>query len=158
MRCLLPALLATALAAANPELMKVKSVYLLPMASGMDQYLANRLQGSGVYVVTTDPQAADAVFTDTLGPAFEQKFEELYPVKREEEDEEKDKTREPARISTFRKGRGMIFLVDRNTKQVLWSTYEAPKNASSASLDRAAQRIIERLRKTLDPKTAQAAR
>jgi hypothetical protein len=156
MRCLLFALLATALVAANPELMKVKSVYLLPMASGMDQYLANRLQGSDVYVVTTDPQAADAIFTDTLGPAFERKFDELYPAKRE--DEEEDKTQEPARINSFRKGRGMIFLVERRTRQVVWSTYEAPKNASSASLDRAAQRIVDRLRKTLDPKTAQAAR
>lgn len=164
MRRLLLTLFATGLFAANPELMKVKSVYLLPMASGMDQYLANRLQGSDVYVVTTDPQAADAIFTDTLGPALERKLAELYPVKteeKEEEEEDKDsfaKGSEPQRISSFRRGRGMVFLVERRTKQVVWSTYELPKNATSSSLDRAAQRITERLLKSVDPKTAQAAR
>ncbi|MBL8233464.1 MAG: hypothetical protein JNL98_33515 [Bryobacterales bacterium] len=157
MRCLLLALVATGLFAANPELVKVKSVYLLPMSNGMDQYLANRLQDSSLYVVTTDPQAADAIFTDTLGPAFERKFTELYPVP-QEEDEEEPEPKEPERLSSFRKGRGMIFLVERRTKQVVWSTYELPKNISSSSLDRAAQRITERLRKSLDPKTAQASR
>lgn len=157
MRCLLLVLVATGLFAANPELVKVKSVYLLPMSNGMDQYLANRLQDSSLYVVTTDPQAADAIFTDTLGPAFERKFTELYPAPREE-DEEESQPKEPERLSSFRKGRGMIFLVERRTKQVVWSTYELPKNISSGSLDRSAQRITERLRKSLDPKTTQASR
>lgn len=71
------------LGASNPELKSVKSVYLLPMANGFDQYLANQILQSSLYVVVADPQGADAVLTDSLGPSFERKMAELYPVKKE---------------------------------------------------------------------------
>ena len=57
----------------------VKSVYLLPMASGMDQYLASQLIREGVLHVVTDPAKADAVITDRLGASFEASLKELYP-------------------------------------------------------------------------------
>jgi len=66
-------------AAVSPELSQVQAIYILPMASGMDQYLANKLTQEGVLRVVTDPKQADAILTETLGPGFEEKMTELYP-------------------------------------------------------------------------------
>jgi len=75
--CLLP--LAGALACAA-DLAGVHSVYLLPMAKGMDQYLANRLTNERVFRVVTDPKLADAIFTDHLGEGFQAKLEDFSPT------------------------------------------------------------------------------
>ena len=53
--------------AMDPAARDVKSVYILRMGSGLDQFLASEFTKSGVYTVTTDPQKADALFTDSLG-------------------------------------------------------------------------------------------
>lgn len=63
---------------ATSELSQVRSVYLFPMANGLDQYLANRLTNMGIFQVVADPKKADAVFTDRLGAAFESRLDELY--------------------------------------------------------------------------------
>src|SRR5260370_18538531 len=73
------ALFAAALPAINPDLKRVNSVYILPMSSGMDQFLANRLTTMGVFQVVTDPQKADALITDRIGQPFQAKLDELYP-------------------------------------------------------------------------------
>jgi hypothetical protein len=157
MRLLMTLLAMPVLFAANPELLKVKSVYLLPMGSGLDQYLANQLLKSGTYVVVTDPANADAVFTDTIGPALEHKLAELYPVAKvakedEEEEEEKVKTEEPAKLTFRRGGRGMVFLIERKSRQVVWSTFELPRDSRPGSLDKSAQKIVDQLKKDLGPK------
>ena len=61
------------------SLSSVRTVYLLPMASGMDQYLASQLTREHVLHVVTDPTKADAVLTDHLGAAFEASLKEAYP-------------------------------------------------------------------------------
>ncbi len=72
--------LAVALAAPpKTELTQVHRVYLLPMTNGMEQYLANRLTGLGVFQVVTDPKKADAIFTDGIGEAFESRQAEWFP-------------------------------------------------------------------------------
>jgi hypothetical protein len=154
MRLLMTLLAMPVLFAANPELLKVKSVYLLPMGSGLDQFLANQLLKSGIYVVVTDPANADAVFTDAIGPALEHKLAELYPVVKEdeEEDEEKVKTEEPAKLTFRRGGRGMVFLVERKSRQVVWSTFELPRDTRPGSLDKSAQKIVDQLKKDLGAK------
>jgi hypothetical protein len=74
--------LAVALAAPpKTELLQVHKVYLLPMTNAMEQYLANRLTGLGVFQVVTDPKKADAIFTDGIGAAFESRLAELFPHK-----------------------------------------------------------------------------
>ena len=74
--------LAVALAAPpKTELMQVHKVYLLPMSNGMEQYLANRLTGLGVFQVVTDPKKADAIFTDGIGDTFESRQAEWFPQK-----------------------------------------------------------------------------
>src|SRR5438128_11988597 len=103
-RLLLCSLLACLSLGAN--ISQVQSVYLLPMAGGLDQFLANRL--TGVFRVVTDPKLADAVFTDRLGEPFEQKLAELYP-KPDAEDTEKDDKATPA-VSSFGRGRGTVFM------------------------------------------------
>jgi len=75
--CLLP--LAGALACAA-DLAGVHSVYLLPMARGMDQYLANRLTNEHVFQVVTDPKLADAVFTDHISEGFQARLDDFSPT------------------------------------------------------------------------------
>ena len=75
--CLLP--LAGALACAA-DLAAVHSVYLLPMARGMDQYLANRLTNEHVFRVVTDPKLADSILTDHLGEGFQAQLEDFSPT------------------------------------------------------------------------------
>jgi hypothetical protein len=140
----------------------------------MDQYLANRLTNRGVFQVVTDPKKADAVFADRLGPALEARLDELFPLDPPVEAQSPDAVRpqpatkagdeeapvepEPApraevanvppiRATTFSRTRGTVFLVDAQTRVVLWSVYEPPKNSSSEELDRTAVRIAERLRR-----------
>jgi hypothetical protein len=123
---------------------EVRTVYLMPMGSGLDQYLANQLTAAGAYEVVTDPKRADAVFTDHLGESFEQKLAELLAPPKEEDEKGDDKV---VHLSTFSRGKNTIFLVDVKNKSVLWSAYEKPKNSSPDELNRTATRIVQRLKK-----------
>ena len=125
----------------------VQTVYLLPMANGLDQYVANRLASSGVFQVTTDPKKADAIFTDKLGEAFEQRLDSLIlpPVEKSSK-ESKAEERAASRVSTFSRSKGTMFLVDAATRAILWSIYQPPKNTSPSELDRTAQRIVGALK------------
>lgn len=153
----------------HPELAEVKRVYLLSMTSGLDQYLANRLTQVGRFEVVTDPANADAIFTDRLGPAFEDKWKELYPpppqVVEKEADEEKDSDKKKrdskiedfaappiSRISSFSRGKGNVFLVSRKTGAVLWSHYKQPKTSRSKDMDHTADDIVDGLHDALKVK------
>jgi hypothetical protein len=59
------------------DLSAVHSVYLMPMGSGLDQFLAERLTSEHVFQVVTDPKLADAVLTDRIGKAFEENLADL---------------------------------------------------------------------------------
>ena len=153
------------------EFPAVHTVYLLPMAHGMDQYLANRLTNEHVFRVVTDPKLADAVFTDRIGAAFEEKLAALNPPpapatprlpppKADAEQpqsaiaafgEAANKLSNPSTNSTLGRAKGTIFLVDPKSKQVLWSTYEAPKSSNDSQMDRAASEIVSRLKRDLTP-------
>ncbi len=157
------------------DLTGIHSVYLLPMGGALDQYLANRLTSEHIFQVVTDPKLADAVFTDRIGAAFEEKLEDLYappppkekpapsepattqaptgPNRQSEQpvvplfSETANKLSDPAANSSFGRGKGTIFLVDRKSKQVLWSIYEAPKGTGSSQMDRSAVEIVNRLKR-----------
>lgn len=143
------------LPAAEPEARNVKTVYLLKMTAGLDQYLANELTTGSVYAVTTDPQRADAIFTDSVGEAFEKRFAELYPPpapKKDDKDKNEPETKaENARLgsSTWSRGQGTVFLVDRKTRNVLWSMHRTTKNTQRASMVEQAKKITEQLKKDL---------
>jgi hypothetical protein len=156
------------------DLPGVRSVYILSMSHGMDQYLANRLTNDHLFQVVTDPKSADAVLTDHIGETFEKELDTLLPspepVKKVEppptNDNAKDKdkaqssdslvmfeseTKLPPVRSTFGASKGTFFLVDPKTHQVLWSVYDPAKGFDSKEMDRTASDIVSRLKKDLNP-------
>jgi hypothetical protein len=151
------------------DLAGVHTVYVLPMAHGLDQYLANTLTTEHVFAVVTDPKRADAVLTDHLGAGFEEKLDTMLPAppdKLEPKAAEKtgkaddkgptsmlsetvNKLENPASVSTVGRSKGTVFLVDTKSRQVVWSIYELPRDATSKEMDRIATAIVSRLRKDL---------
>jgi len=138
------------------------AVYILPMAGGMDQYLALRLTTGNVMQVVTDPQKADVVLTDHLGGAFEDKLKDLYPppvVKKETKDgDKKDKdenlfTLQRGSSQPMSRSRGAYFLVDRQTHNVIWSTYARAKSSDPDEVNHTADQIAKELAKARKPKT-----
>jgi hypothetical protein len=172
----------------------VQSVFVMPMAGGLDQFLAHQITRAHAFTVVTDAKRADAIFTDRLGDALHTQLEKLYPepkpasadakktedVKKDDskkdevkknddsKSDEKADTKEddamvkgdpvtPARATTnapppvsgFGRGKGTLFLVDANSRRVIWSAYAKPKNTSSDELERVAHQIVEKLMKTL---------
>jgi hypothetical protein len=163
-------LLSCAALACAADLAGVRSVYILPMHSGLDQFLANRLTNGAVFRVVTDPKLADAVLTDHIGEAFEAQLEELSPkpepVKKIAPPPTKDdppksllgsmvdpdaKIANPAHSSTFGHTKGTVFLVDQKSRQVLWSVFDPPKGSDSKEMDRTASDIVSRIKKDLAP-------
>jgi len=120
----------------------VQAVYLLPMAGGLDQYLANRLTSAGVFKVVTDPKLADAIFTDQLGAGFEQKLTDLYAPPPEDDDKN---GRPKSHPSAFNHGKGTIFLVDLKSHAVIWSLYEKPGRTTPDTLNRTASHIVQQI-------------
>jgi hypothetical protein len=157
----------SALCASFPELSRVQNVYILPMSSGLDQHLAKSLTQHRQFQVVTDPQAADAIFTDRLGDTFEKKLLELYPpppppekaeAKTAKDDKndmkagkEKDSSvlkEEPmVRMGGFSRNRGNIFLVERASKKVIWSLYRRPKGSSPDDVNSIADSIVAELQR-----------
>jgi hypothetical protein len=150
---------------------QVQSVYMLPMANHLDQYLANQLLKRGIYQVTMDPKKADAVFTDNIGKSLEVQLEQLYPppptpappeneaATDDERDAQKKAESEKLRAkqdadwmatrSTLGRGRGNVFLVDRFSRTVVWSIYHPAKNSSAGEVNKAAEKIAESLAKQI---------
>jgi hypothetical protein len=117
-----------------------RTVYVLPMAGGLDQFVAEWLTRDHVMQVVADPKIADVVLTDHLGETFEQKMAEIHP--------KDDKKSDSNATHTFRssRGRGTVFLVDAKSRQVLWSDYEKiPGSNSNDSLNHEAERIAKKL-------------
>src|SRR5581483_240956 len=78
MRLLCLLLCSGAIAGAG-DLSTARSVYVLSMSHGMDQYLASRLANGHILQVVTDPKLADVFLTDHVGQAFETQMAELFP-------------------------------------------------------------------------------
>lgn len=144
---LIAASLLSAVSVSAADLNEFKTVYLLPMTNGLDQFLAIKLTTGVVMQVVTDPQKADAILTGQIGEGFEEKLNDLYgPKPKDTADKtESGDTRHIAASVT--RGKGAIFLVDRKTRAVVWSMYERPKNSSPDELNRAAEKIAEKLEK-----------
>jgi hypothetical protein len=53
---------------------------------------------------------------------------------------------------SFGRAKGMVFLVDAKTKQVIWSAYDLPRDATSKELDRAASDVVSRIKRDLKKK------
>lgn len=155
--------------AAEIRLSDIQHVYIMPMAGGLDQYLAHQLVASGRFAIVTDPKRADAVLTDQIGSSFEDRYQALYPPppppkaevthgsdeKALPHEEEKSLVAQLGELalgqpkSTFSRGRGNIFMVDRHSRLVVWSTFLKPKNNRPDEMDRTAEKIVDRMQETL---------
>jgi hypothetical protein len=135
----------------HAEVFGVKTVYLLPMAGGLDQYLALQLTSAGVLQVVTDPKKADAIFSDGIGARLEESLTELYgaPVDKDKADKDKSGSPESAHpaMRPLSSSRGVVFLVNRTSRDVLWSTFERPKSTQPEEMKHVAEKIVERLAK-----------
>jgi hypothetical protein len=143
------------ISSAHAEIFGVKTVYLLPMAGGLDQYLALQLSSGGLLQVVTDPKKADAILTDGIGARLEDSLSNLYhaeeKAKADKDKSDKDKAgsddfSHPA-MRPLSSSKGLVFLVDRNSRNVLWSTYELPANTQPDELKHVAEKIVDRLAK-----------
>jgi hypothetical protein len=142
-----------------PELARIRAVYLLPMSSGLDQFLAVRMTKGGVLLVVTDPKMADAVLTEYIGTGLDEKLNTIYGEKEAAptaavEDEKKNKDKSKDQQTAFgnpmagaSRSKGAVFLVDRKTRNVLWSDYVRPKTSQPADLNHAADKIVGQLEK-----------
>jgi hypothetical protein len=65
--------------AAAVELGAGRTVYLMPMGRGLDQFIANRLTRMHVLQVVADPAKAEIIFTDQVGSTLEDRLKELNP-------------------------------------------------------------------------------
>jgi hypothetical protein len=135
----------TALTCFAGDLTGVKTVYILPMSGGLDQYLAVRLTSSGAFQVSTNPAEADAIFTDRIGSNFEQILKDTFTVKTEEE--KKDDEFSKPTMQPLSRGKGSLFLVDKRTHVVLWSMYAKPKSSQADDMNQLATRIASQIGK-----------
>ena len=138
---LLTGLIAFSLPAQEPG---ERSVYLLPMANGLDQYIAASLTAAHVFQVVTDPKSADLILTDQVGQDFEQRMSVLYPDTTAKKDTSSEAR--PSFKSSHRNG--TLFLVDRKSRVVMWSDYEKPGNTSAPGLNRKAARVVKKLQES----------
>ena len=143
-----------AVGASGAEIAEVKTVYLLPMSNGLDQYLASQLTTRSVMQVVADPTKADAIFTDHIGPSLEQSLTDLYGEKSDDTaDEKTDGSKAFARSGMQgQRGRGTVFLVDRKSRAVLWSDFEQPKYPTPDGMRHVAGQIAGKLARTLKGK------
>jgi hypothetical protein len=161
-KLLLLLLLSFTAAVSAADLGNVHTVYVLPMAHGLEQYLANVLTAEHLFVIVTDPKMADAVLTDHVGAGLQEKIDTLLapPIAPAKEGEKEDapkgsimepanKLSNPADNSSMSRSRGMVFLVGTKSREVFWSVYELPKDTSSKELDRIASVIVSRLKKDM---------
>jgi hypothetical protein len=124
-----------------------KTVYLLPMSGGLDQFLATRLTAGAVMQVVTDPLKADVVLTDRIGAAFEEHLNEIYGEK-PKTDEKNSLTSSPKPMDiAISHGRGLIFMVDRRTREVVWSAFIKLRDVSPDAMNHVAVEIATKLDK-----------
>ena len=131
--------------------LKTRTVYIVPMANGLDRHLASRLTSSSVVWVVLDPEKADAVLTDRVDEGFWTWSNVRYktagkPSNLALNDEDRSRYERP------RGYRGTVFLVDPRNGVVLWSIYAPTPDTSSNALDQAAVRVAISLKKSLNVK------
>ena len=139
-------------------------------AAGVLQVVTDPLKADAIFTDRLG-EAFEARFTELyITPEEERKKAEEKKAKAEEkkarEKEKKDKGKEkdeekssdeqddsgklidksPVRASSFSRGKGTLFLVERKSRDVVWSIYEQPRSSTPKELDRVAGRVVDRLK------------
>jgi len=153
MRNFLFIVISTAVAMAQTPLDAAKNVFLTPMPGGLEQYLALHLTQQSVLQVVTDSSKADVVITDQIGEGLRATLAEL------ENTAPTPQTGKAGEVVFARpnmrplsRAKGTVFLVERQSGDVLWSTLEQPKSNSIEDLNSAAKKIVEKLAKAKSSK------
>jgi len=144
----LTVLLAAAVSMMAADLSSVKTIYVLRMSNSLDQFLALRLAHDQGLRVVTDPQKADAIFTDRLGGNFERQMKNLYTPPSKTQGKLGEDDQQTAVMQPLSHVNGSVFLVDRASREVLWSLYLKPKGRSSDDMNHLAQKIVDELDKS----------
>ncbi len=143
-------------------LASVNDVYVWPMQSSFDQYLAQELARQGAFRIVVDPKDADAILTERIDETFLERVTEMFaepePEPLESEDEEAEvpavgesiegggiKMRQTR--SSFGRSKGNIFLVDVENRSVIWSTYLKEFDRAPDRLNERARDVVQRLLK-----------
>jgi hypothetical protein len=115
-----------------------------------------------VLLVVTDPQKADVILSDRIGAGLDEKLDELYggkpaPAKsnaasKSDNAGKSDNDFSKPSSQPISHARGTVFLIDRKTRNVVWSLYERPKNTSPDELNHVAEKIAGKLSKDLKGK------
>jgi hypothetical protein len=63
-----------------------------------------------------------------------------------------NKLSNPATNSSFGRARGMVFLVDAKSRQVIWSAFDEPKDSNPKQLDKTALDLVNRIKHDLKGK------
>jgi hypothetical protein len=130
--------------------LKTRTVYIVPMANGLNSFIASRLTRSGVVSVVLEPEGAEAVLTNRVDEAFWTWSTMHYkPTGKNSSVALHDEDRFRFEHLSMGPYRGTIFLVDPRNGLILWSTYEPTPNTTSNALNLAATRIASRLKKSL---------
>jgi hypothetical protein len=124
-----------------------KTVYILPMAGGLDQFVAQCLTKDHVMQVVADPKAAEVIMTDRLGQAFELEMKQIRTdAAKDDKDDKKTSDTTPPHVFHSSRALGTIFLVDAKSRQVLWSDYQKPPRSNSdRDLNRTAEEIAKKI-------------
>jgi len=150
--CLLMAMGVSQAGEVHPDLTEIKTVYLLPMTYSLDQFLAIRLTKGGVVQVVTDPNKADAILSEHIGTGLEEQLKSLYGEQKTADPADKDKEKDKGSFGNGpmaggTRSKGAVFLVDRKTRNVLWSDYVRPKSSQPDELNHVADKIAGQLEK-----------
>lgn len=151
-------LAASALPAAAADLSSAGPVYLWPMRGALDQYLASELTAKSLLTVTVDPATARTVMTDRVDQTFLEGMSEIFDRSEEKaaEQEESPASIESGALQVQRppnapqgRSQGTIFLVDVETRQVLWSMFIGELDNRPKKLHGEAEDVVSNLRKAM---------
>jgi len=56
------------------------------------------------------------------------------------------------RMNSGARGKGNLFIVDRKSRNVLWSVFEPPKDTTPGELSKTAEKVVKRLKLDLSDK------
>jgi hypothetical protein len=133
---------------------RFRTVYILEMSNGLDQYLANRLTANRAAWVVLEPHSADAVLTESVDDGFWTWLTKAYPstapAPAPQEGDRGPAVRRDPGVSAKRPG--MVFLVDPRRRVVLWSASEMPRTSSPNEMQNAADRIALQLKSAFEKK------
>ncbi len=147
------------------DLRNIRSVYAWPMTKSFDQYLAQQITAEDIFDVVVDPKLAEAILTDRIDAPFLAAMDELFPLPEEEAEEEgKDADAEDAssdesieaggamkrpKNRVLGRPRGTLFLVNVQSRKVIWSTYLKEYEATPNKLNQLARDVVRRIKEEL---------